>query len=150
MPTDLVWTAHAPDPPPEVPDVAAALAGGPTALVLNLEPIVGVQAAKSLSARGLAAVVLVLPRWPHVEAVLPTARLVEALVHGATDLSTKPTAGNVVFVLDGERTRSMRRPPGDPRVDNRYDIGVGDLPNLEQLQGAGIRRVVTVTHAPRS
>ena len=151
MPTDVEWNTHCRDEPCEAPDVASLLVGAPTAVVIDLEPILGVTAAVNVSARGLAAVVLVLPRWPHAEAVLPTVGLVDTLVDGANTLRTKPGAANVVFVLDGERARSIRRPAGDPRIDNRYDVSAGDLPNLRQLRAAGIHRVVKVSHvAPMS
>ena len=51
----------------------------------------------------------------------------------------------VVFVLDADRRRSIRRPPRDPRVDNRYDLGAEDLPDLKMLRGAGIGRIVKVS-----
>jgi hypothetical protein len=118
--------------------------------VLDLDPIVGVAVASDLSARELAAVVLVLARWPHPEAVLPTADLIDALVRGAKTLRADHAAPNVAFVLDGQRSGSVRRRVGDPRVDNRYDMAVGDLPNLHQLRAAGIQRVVKITHVAQA
>src|SRR5579864_5129486 len=42
-----------------------------TAVVVDLDPLVGVELAAEASQRRLAHVVLVLPRWPHANAVLP-------------------------------------------------------------------------------
>jgi hypothetical protein len=146
MPTDVEWTTHS-EPTSEVLDVAAILVGGSTAVVLDLDPITGLRVAADLSGRRLADVVVVLPRWPHAEAVLPTQELIAELVQSSNRLRAQAATTNVVFVLDGERARSIRRPARDPRVDNRYDVSAGDLPNLQQLRAAGIRRVVKVTHA---
>jgi hypothetical protein len=120
---------------------------GRTALVLDLEPVWGVQVAAAISHRGLANVVLVLPRWPHHDAILPCDGLVAALVAASRQLRPGYCGSNVVFVLDGERTRSIRRPPGDSRVDNRYDIAPHDLPDLRTLREAGVQRVIKVTAA---
>jgi len=145
MPTEVVSSSPGSERPREVPDVASALAGGPTALVLDLSPVLGVNIAADLSARLLAHVVLVLPRWPHPEAVLPTRELMATLVESSRDVRSNVSTPSVVFVLDGERSCSIRRPRADPRVDNRYDLSVGDLPNLRQLRDAGIQRVVKVS-----
>jgi hypothetical protein len=51
----------------------------------------------------------------------------------------------VVFVLDGQRSKSIRRAATDARVDNRYDLAVGDLPNLQQLRAAGVQRIVKLS-----
>jgi hypothetical protein len=128
-----------------VPDLEGALGGGPTALVLDLDPVVGVRLAADLSARRLADVVLVLPRWPHAEAVLPIDQLTGALVEESKRLEASAAAPHVVFVLDGDRTRAIRRSAADPRVDNRYDLAAGDLPNLAELRTAGIQCVVKVS-----
>jgi hypothetical protein len=125
--------------------VIGALRGGPTALVIDLDPLIGVRLAASLSARRLADVVLVLPRWPHAEAVLPVDDLISALVHESRRLEVCQAAQHVVFVLDRDRAGAVRRQAGDPRVDNRYELAVGDLPNLRELRAAGIERVVKVS-----
>jgi len=151
MPTDFTWQLSSTDRADEFPDVASALASGSTALVLDLEPVVGVHIAADLSARRLADVVLVLPRWPHAEAILPTGELVGALVAAARRLRSRAaTPPHVVFVLDGVRAGTVRRRMGDPRVDNRYDLAVGDLPTLQQLRDRGIGRIVKVVHPPTS
>jgi hypothetical protein len=129
-------------------DVEVALCGGATALVLDVAPVWGVQVAAAISRRGLANVVLVLPRWPHRQAILPCDGLVAALLAGSRTLGTGYAGANVVFVLDGERAHSVRRPLADARVDNRYELSPFDLPNLRALRAAGVQRVVRVT-APR-
>jgi hypothetical protein len=127
-----------------VVDLLETLAEGDTAVVLDVDPMLGVRSAARASRRGLAHVVLVLPRWPHADAVLPVDNLLAALVATSRQLRSADGASNVVFILDGERQRSTRRPSDDPRVDNRYVLAVGDLPNLATLRGAGIRRLVRV------
>jgi hypothetical protein len=126
----------------------AALADPGVALVLDLPPTMGVQLAAEVIERRLAHVVLVLPRWPHTHAVLPCEALVQTLIATAPG-DTEPLNPNVVFVLDGERQRSLSdRPPGDAHIDNRYALSASDLPPLARLRSAGIRRLVKVTSAP--
>jgi len=130
-----------------VPVLDEALREPGTALVIDLEPTLGVAMAARASEQGLAHVVLLLPRWPHADAALPTNALVTALRHGARTLTDTPKK-NVVFVLDGERRLTLpHRPTGDHRVDNRYDITAGDLPTLAELRQAGMRRVVKIIRA---
>ena len=124
------------------PLATAALSGPPTALVIDLDPIVGIHLAAELSRRRLASVVLIVPRWPHADAVLPCDGLLGALLDGSRRVRDCPSAPHVVFVLDAERSKSITRPALDPRIDNRYDLAVGDLPTLRQLRCAGIERVV--------
>jgi hypothetical protein len=152
MPTEVRTSADSSRPltSRQVLELEAALRGGPTALVMDLEPLLGVRLAADLSHRARANVVLVLPRWPHPRAILPTESLIAALLGGAENLKAGRVASDVVFILDGERTTSVRRTTLDARVDNRYDLAVGDLPNLEQLRAAGIQRVVKLSHAPKS
>jgi hypothetical protein len=121
-----------------------------TLILLDLEPTLGVQVAAELSAKGLAHPVLVLPRWPYTEAVLPTQRLTEALVHAANRLPDNVSRlENVVFVVDGERNRVLHaRPPDDPRADNRHTLSIFDLPNLATLRARAVRRIVRVVHTP--
>jgi hypothetical protein len=115
-------------------------------LVIDLEPALGVRLAADLSRRGLANVVLVLPRWPHEDAVLPTREILGMLLFASRYLETTKPKPNVAFVLDAERqVRIPRRPAADPRVDNRYPLSVSDLPSLATLREGGIRRVVKVT-----
>jgi hypothetical protein len=120
---------------------------GGTAVVLDLEPVLGVRIAAALSRRQVAYVVLVLPRWPHADAVLPVHDLVAALVETSRHLREPNVISNVVFVLDAERQKSVRRPAADGRVDNRYSLSVGDLPDLVTLRRAGIGRVVKLVQA---
>ena len=146
----------APHAPPN-PGVARALyqalreavgdAGG-TAVVLDLDPVVGVELAARLSADRIAHPVLVLPRWPYTEAILPFDQLLDGLTAGAKRL-TVPTErlANVVFVLDSQRDTPLPgRPARDRRADNRYRLSIGDLPALGDLRAGGIRRVVKVTY----
>jgi hypothetical protein len=114
-------------------------------MLLDLEPTLGVRLAAEISQRRLAHVVVVLPRWPHALAVLPSEALVAALLQTATQLNAAELT-NVVFVLDAERQRSVTRPANDARIDNRYALSPNDLPNLATLRAAGIRRVMKVTH----
>ena len=120
---------------------------GGTAVVLDLEPIVAVEAAARLNAERIAHPVLVLPRWPYAEAILPFDRLLDALIEGAR-LLTRPTERlpNVVFVLDGERNTPVPgRTAVDSRADNRFRLSSADMPTLRDLRAGGIRRVVKVT-----
>jgi len=130
-------------------DVEKVLHTAGTAMVVDLEPCLGVRLAAEIYRRGLAHVVLVLPRWPHAEAVLPTNDLLATLL--ATSRGLAPAEGatrnNVVFVLDGERQRRIRRPANDVRVDNRYPLLAADLPPLRVLRTAGIQRVVKLTRS---
>jgi hypothetical protein len=145
MPTDMVLDELALTPVRQPrPAVEAALRNG-TAMVLDLEPVLGVRIAAEVSRQRLAHVVLVLPRWPHADAVLATDRLASTLIATAAQLSAGDSRSNVVFVLDAEREASIHRPPEDGRVDNRYALSVGDLPNLATLRAAGIQRLVKVT-----
>jgi hypothetical protein len=125
-----------------LPDVRRVLDRDGTALVVDLDPLVGV--ALAAAASRTAHVVLVLPRWPHADAVLPCETLTATLVQKATHLSAY-AGSNVLFVLDRERNKSVSRPIADPRVDNRYELGPNDLPNLQTLRAAGIQRIVKVT-----
>lgn len=120
---------------------------GPTAIELDLEPCLGVQIAAELNHRGLGHVVLVLPRWPHPQAILPVEPLLQTLIGASKRLNpTQQRTANVVFVIDGDRKLSLpKRPADDPRVDNRYDISAADLPNLSALRRADITRIVRVT-----
>ncbi|MBV9897277.1 MAG: hypothetical protein JO020_24190 [Chloroflexi bacterium] len=126
-------------------DLAEVLRPGNTALLLDLDPLVGVRSAAQVSRQGLAHVVLVLPRWPHLDGVLPTPDLTGLLVATARDLRQPKNAANVVFVLDGHRQKLIRRSINDPRVDNRYALLAADLPNLRTLRDRDITRVVKVT-----
>jgi hypothetical protein len=131
-------------------DLAAGLAdvlsAAGTAVVLDLEPSEGVRLAADANRLGLAHVVVVLPRWPHAEALLPTDELIATLV-GTAQKVQPISSTNVIFVLDAERERSLRRPASDQRVDNRYALPVGDLPGLAALRSAGIQRVVRVVRS---
>jgi hypothetical protein len=130
----------------DIAELAQSLRLGEAAVVLDLEPVLGVRLAAELSRQQLAHVVLALPRWPHADAVLATDRLASTLVATAARLSAGGDRSNVVFVLDGERQTSLRRPLKDRRVDNRYALSLADLPNIATLRGAGIRRLLKVTH----
>ena len=119
-----------------------------TAVLADLDPIYGVALAAEASRSGVAYAVLVLQRWPHPRAVLPTEGLLAALVGASSVLTNGVHTPNVVFVLDGERRRSIAaRPAADPRVDNRYDVAATDLPDFATLRRAGIQRVVRLTRA---
>ena len=87
---------------------------------------------------------LLLPRWPYQQAILPVDELLQTLVSHATRLSAGDLA-NVAFVLDAERSRATpHRAARDQRADNRYRLTVADLPNLSALRARGITRIVKV------
>jgi len=122
-----------------------------TLCLLDLEPLLGVQAAAELSAAGRAHVVLVVARWAYAEALLPTDRLQRVLIQSSRRLRPAPAPNaSVVFVLDRARTASFDRPAGDRRADNRYRLLPGDLPTLATLRQAGMRRVITITSTSTS
>jgi hypothetical protein len=119
-----------------------------TAVVLDLEPVLGIHVASQLHRQRLAHVVLVLPRWPYAEAILPVGRLIASLVHQSRHLEAAEDLPNVVFVLDAERNQTApHRPSSDPRTDNRYRLSAADLPDLAVLRRAGIHRVLKLLHA---
>lgn len=130
-----------------VDELAASLRPGGVAMLLDLEPCLGVALAAALNHRGLGHSALVLPRWPHRDTVLPTAQLVRTLIETSEQLSpADQQLQNVVLVVDGQRKRSLpSRAPGDRRVDNRYDLAVADLPGLAALRRRGIDRVIRVS-----
>lgn len=130
-----------------VPSLDDLFARGPTAIIVDLVPVMGVILAATASQSGLAHVVLVLPRWPHADAVLPCGELMGALVASSRWLTEPVDPPHVMFVLDGERRESTPRPHGDPRADNRYNVAAGDLPNLKALRAAGIQHIVKLTRA---
>ncbi len=119
-----------------------------TAAVIDLEPVVGVHVAARLNQLRLANAVLLLPRWPYAEAILPVDLLLDSLVGLSLRLVAEDLP-NVVFVLDAERTRAVpHRPHKDERADNRYRLTVADLPNLAALRARGIRRIVKISVSP--
>ena len=115
---------------------------GGAAVVLDLQPVLGVRIAAAMSHQQMAYVVLVLPRWPHCDAVLPVHELLGTLVATSRYLRQPKIQSNVLFVLDAGRQKSIQRHPAEGRVDNRYSLSAGDLPNLATLRSAGIGRVV--------
>jgi hypothetical protein len=137
---------------PHARAIAASLAGslerGGVLVVIDLEPIVGVHVAALLNQWRVANGVLLLPRWPYRQAVLPVDGLVHALLTQARRLSTDEQLPNVAFVLDAERTSAVaRRAASDERADNRYRLVAADLPNLASLRARGIREVRKVSRA---
>lgn len=145
---DGVEAIASPVPPSAGPLTEQAchlLQRGGTAILLDLEPILGITIAAHINATRLAHAVLVLPRWAYSEAVLPVNTLLWTLVDTSGALSNHIEMTNVVFVLDAERNQQVVRPKRDPRADNRYALSAGDLPNLARLQERGIARVVKIT-----
>jgi hypothetical protein len=94
--------------------------------------------------------VLVLPRWPYAEAVLPCADLLACLLAASRTLP-RPAPEHlpsVLFVLDAKRNTPLRnRGPGDRRADNRYHSATLDLPDLRALRARGIQRIHRVSAA---
>ena len=132
--------------------LAASLAGslerGGVLVLLDLEPILGVHVAALLNQWHVANGVLVLPRWPYRQAILPVDGLVHALVGQTRRLRNAEHLPNVVFVLDAERNRAVpKRSASDERADNRYRLVAADLPNLAALRAHGIREVRKVSTA---
>jgi hypothetical protein len=103
--------------------------------------------AAQLNRRHIAHAVLVLPRWPYAEAILPVERLIANLVHQSQKLGGRADLPNVAFVLDAQRNRPVpHRPSTDPRTDNRYRLSAGDLPDLAALRRARLHRVLKLAH----
>jgi len=124
-------------------ETAAALRGPATLLVIDLDPLRGIHLGAYLNRLRLANVVIVLPRWPYAEAVLPVDGVIRALLDESRRLVRGEALPNVAFVLDAERNRSVpNRPVTDRRADNRYRLGQADLPDLAALRARGIRRVL--------
>jgi hypothetical protein len=114
--------------------------------VLDLEPTLGVQTAARLSR--WAHPVLVLPRWPYAEAILPTAELLTTVMREAHHLHTAERLPNAVFVVDGQRSTSVpERSQNDPRADNRHVLTPFELPNLATLRARGIERIHRILSA---
>lgn len=131
-----------------VAGLTESLCDWPTAIVIDLEPCLGVQVAALLHQQQLAHVVLRLQRWPHRKAILPTGELIATMVTESRRLPpTTKRLKNVAFVLDAERQLRVDRHVDDPRVDNRYNVTAGDLPKLAELRRADIRRILKVTYA---
>ncbi len=123
-------------------ELAASLQAGGVLLVLDLEPVLGVRIAALLNEWRVAHGVLVLPRWPYARAVLPVDGLLHALVEQSHRLNHDRSLPNVAFVLDGERTCTVRnRSTSDERADNRYRLGPADLPSLASLRARDIHEV---------
>jgi hypothetical protein len=126
--------------------IADELQLGGACVVLDLEPIVGIHIAARLNQRWLANVVLVLPRWPYVDAVLPVDGLLQALITQSGRLVAEATLSNVVFVVDAQRSLLLkRRSKTETRADNRYRLTSADLPNLAALRARNMRRVLKIT-----
>ena len=119
---------------PLAQELAAQLTDAGTAVILDVDPIVGVHVAARLNAQGYAHGVLVLPRWAYAEAILPTDELLHALISQSKRLTPQNAPANVVFVLDAERTKPIHRPAHDRRADNRYRLSPADLPDLTGLR----------------
>lgn len=127
-----------------VNELRPALAGRGTALVVDLEPVLGVQIAARINEMELAHAVLVLPRWPYDEAVLETHQLVNVLIEESDRLRpAENPSSSVVFVLDAQRSCGLsKRPLKDRRADNRYALTAADLPNLTRLRERGVHNVI--------
>lgn len=136
---------------PLAASLAGSLGAGGVLLVIDLEPVLGVLVAALLNQWRVANGVLLLPRWPYRQAILPVDGLVHALIGQTRRLANAAEPlPNVAFVLDAERQRPLAtRSRSDPRADNRYRLAAGDLPTLSALRAHGIREVRMVSQAPR-
>jgi hypothetical protein len=129
--------------------LATTLEDPGTAVVIDLDPVLGVHVAARLNQLRLANAVLLLPRWPYAEAILPVDSLLDSIVGLSTRLVAEDLP-SVVFVLDAERTRAVpHRAANDKPADNRYRLTVADLPNLAALRAHRIRRIVKISNSPR-
>ena len=126
-------------------DLRQTISPGGVLVLLDLQPEHGIHIGVSLNAQRLAHVVLVLPRWPYRQAILPADRLLHVLLSHSTHLRADVELANVVFVLDADRVRCVpRRRAMDPRADNRYQLSPIDLPDLAALRSRGIQRILKV------
>jgi hypothetical protein len=126
--------------------LVSQLATHGTCVLLDMEPSMGIHVAARLNQLRLANVVLVLPRWPYMQGVLPVDGLLHALISQAGRLSTEVKMANVVFVVDAQRSNVVeRRSKTDPRADNRYRLASSDLPNLAALRARNIQRVLKIS-----
>ncbi|MBV9543187.1 MAG: hypothetical protein JOY61_02285 [Chloroflexi bacterium] len=126
-----------------------SLRAHPTLVVLDLDVCLSIQLAGELFRRRAAHPVLLVPRWPYAEAVLPLEPMLTTLLSEAATLppSTRRLP-SVAFALDDRRNMPVPgRPPDDIRADNRYRLGVADLPDLRTLRTRGITRVLKLSHA---
>ena len=129
-------------------ELAPTLTHGGFLVLLDLEPNLGVQVAARLNGLRLANAVLLLPRWPYREAILPVERLLYSLLSESRRLAPEQPLPNVAFVVDAERGRPViRRSAMDRRADNRYRLSPADLPNLATLRARGVRHVVKLSAA---
>lgn len=128
-----------------VGQVVALASERPSLVVLDLPPELGVQAAGAAARAHAAWPVLVLGRWPDVDAVLPSGALVARLLtEPLPRLDRGAAPASAALVLDGERLPALEgRSPLDPRVDNRFDLTPADLPDAGAVRTA-VERVVDV------
>ena len=123
------------------------LTDGGTLVYVDLEPTLGVYLAARLSELDLAHPLLVLPRWPYAQAVLPVGELLHALLSRAPRAHPSDLR-NVCLVVDAERQQPL---PGrsrlDERADNRYRLTPYDLPTLGALRARGIGRIVRLAQS---
>ncbi len=118
----------------------AILEPGGVLCLVELEPLLGVAVAALLA--DAAHPVLLLPRWPYDEALLPCGSLIATLLAEARALPPPTSLPNVVFVIDADRGQLVpHRSAGDRRADNRYSLSLQDLPDLKTLRSRGIRRI---------
>ncbi len=119
---------------------------GGTLCVLDLDPVLGVAIAARVA--DVAHPVLVLPRWPYAEAILPTESLLAILLAESRTLPRVDRLASVLFVLDADRSRPVpRRKLSDSRADNRVAPASFELPDLKTLRARDIRRIHHVRHA---
>ncbi|HEV7664776.1 MAG TPA: hypothetical protein VGQ62_14670 [Chloroflexota bacterium] len=130
-------------------DLAATLASSGATLVLaDLAPSLGVSLAAQLYGRGLAHPLLVLPRWPYADAVLPLGELLYTLVELAPRAGASLHASHVCLVIDAERERAVpNRSKRAASADNRYRLVPYDLPDLAALRARDVQRIVRLAHS---
>jgi hypothetical protein len=130
--------------------IVDALAGqltiGGTCVLLDMEPTVGIHVAARLNQMRLANVVLVLPRWPYIQGVLPVDGLLQALISQSARLVAEDRLPNVVFVVDAQRSIHLqRKSKTEARADNRYRLNASDLPNLAVLRARNVHRILKIS-----
>jgi hypothetical protein len=122
--------------------VADGLESGGVLVLLDLEPILGVHVAALLNQWHVANGVLVLPRWPYRQAILPGRRSGHALVGQTRRLTSRTPAERRVRPRRGTQpagAAALR--PVTPRADNRYRLRSCRSARSGRPRARGIRQV---------
>lgn len=146
-------------PRPVLPTATAASQALVTAIgqLSEIRPLVVVDLPAALTLSALPAlhqlgyrVVPIVQRWIVPDAVLPSRRLLNALV-GAARRAPRPAEPprGVVLCLDGERGGNPNSPaPSPARFDNRYAYPICRFPPRRFLTSDGVTGVYWVSNGP--